>query len=74
MKTRIYVWISRVVLVASVLGWPISAVTFAKDEPPAILGLSWFAIIYTAFGVLVTVEVKQGQEEGGRDARHTEDR
>ena len=63
MKIRAYVWISRIVLVASLILWPISSFTFAKDEPPSILGLSWFAIIYTAFGVLVTVEIKKKQDE-----------
>lgn len=43
------------VLIACVVGWPISAFTVASSEPPFILGLSWFALILTA--VLIVIEV-----------------
>lgn len=43
------------VLIACILGWPLSAFTVAANEPPFILGLSWFALILTA--VLIVIEV-----------------
>jgi len=46
-------------LILSTLGWPLSALTFAKDEPQAVLGLSWFAIILTALDALWTAEVHE---------------
>lgn len=52
-----------VLLVASVLGWPLSALTFAKDEPATVLGLSWFAITITALDVLFTSDVRASQDE-----------
>lgn len=52
-----------VVLVLSILGWPISAFTFASNEPPTVLGLSWLAISLTALDVLFTADVRVQQEE-----------
>jgi uncharacterized membrane protein YfcA len=49
-------------LVASVVGWPLSALTFARDEPQFILGLSWLAITITAIDVLATTDVRREQE------------
>ncbi len=43
------------VLVLCVVGWPISAMTVANDEPQFVLGLSWFALILTS--VLIVIEV-----------------
>jgi len=52
-------------LVASVLGWPISAMTFARGEPPTVLGLSWAAISITALDVLFTSQVHEKQDQDG---------
>jgi hypothetical protein len=52
-----------VLLAVSLIGWPVSSFTFAKDEPAAILGLSWMAIALTAVDVLFTADVRQEQEE-----------
>lgn len=38
--------------VGSLVGWPISALTIAKEEPPVILGLSWAALAYSALAAL----------------------
>lgn len=35
--------VAWVLLVGSMTGWPVSAVTVARDEPVFILGLSWLA-------------------------------
>lgn len=48
-------------LVASIIGWPVSAVTFARNEPATVLGLSWLAISITALDVLFTSRVHETQ-------------
>lgn len=49
---RLFAW---AVLAVSLIGWPLSAVTIAKDEPPVVLNLSWLAIVLTALdGVWIT--------------------
>jgi hypothetical protein len=45
------------------VGWPISALTFAAGEPPAILGLSWLAITLTALDILSTQDVRREQDK-----------
>lgn len=37
--------------------------TLAKDEPPFVLGLSWLAIILTAWDILTTSQVHEEQGE-----------
>lgn len=51
-------------LLVSVAGWPVSAVTFARGEPPTVLGLSWLAIAITALDVLFTSQVHEKQDRG----------
>jgi hypothetical protein len=50
-------------LVLSLIGWPISALTFAKQEPMTVLGLSWLAITLTALDVLLTADVRKEQDD-----------
>lgn len=52
-----------VLLVGSLLGWPLSALIWARDEPQFVLGLSWFAITLTALDLLKTSMVHEEQEE-----------
>ena len=52
-----------VLLIGSLIGWPISALTWASGEPQFILGLSWFAITITALDVLLTADVRSTQED-----------
>lgn len=47
-----------VLLIGSLIGWPLSAFTWAKNEPQFILGLSWLAIILTAVDILGTQDVR----------------
>lgn len=63
MSPRTRVIFSWCLLVASLIGWPVTALTVARDEPQFILGLSWFAITLTAFDVLSTSDVRKQQEE-----------
>lgn len=37
--------------------------TWAKEEPPFVLGLSWLAIILTAWDILTTSQVHEEQGE-----------
>jgi len=65
MANRVLIWFAWLCLVVSILGWPASALTIAKDEPPFVLGLSWFAIIQGSFIFLVQTYVKKSQDEKG---------
>lgn len=56
-------------LVLSLVGWPVSALTLARDEPPFILALSWLAISITALDAVFTSRVhavaeQQDDEDG----------
>lgn len=56
-------------LVVSLIGWPLSALTFAKGEPQFILGLSWLAITLTCADIAATTDVRTEQEgDAGGDA------
>ena len=50
-------------LVVSVLGWPVSAVTWARNEPQTVLGLSWLAITLTALDLLKTSRVHTATDQ-----------
>lgn len=50
-------------LIGSLIGWPLSAFTVAREEPPFILGLSWLAITLTALDILATADVRKTQDE-----------
>lgn len=52
-----------VLLVGSLIGWPLSAIWWAKDEPPFVLGLSWLAITLTALDLLKTSRVHKDQSQ-----------
>ena len=48
-----------VLLVGSLIGWPLSALTWAAEEPQFILGLSWLAITLTALDIVSTQDVRK---------------
>jgi hypothetical protein len=56
----VFAW---VLLVGSMVGWPLSALTVARHEPQFVLGLSWLAITLTAMDILQTTSVRATQEE-----------
>lgn len=62
MGARLRVVLAWVLLWASLIGWPISALTLAKDEPQFVLGLSWLAITLTALDILNTTKVREHHE------------
>jgi hypothetical protein len=49
-------------LIVSLIGWPVSALTWARDEPQFVLGLSWLAIALTSVDILSTQDVRHQQE------------
>lgn len=62
MDPRIRVRMAWVLLTLSLVGWPVSAVTFAKGEPPVVLALSWLAITLTALDIVSTQDVRKQQD------------
>lgn len=44
---------SWLIIISSAIGWPLSALTVAKDEPFIILSISWLALIYSGYSALV---------------------
>lgn len=50
-----------ILLVGSIIGWPVSAFTWAKGEPQFVLGLSWLAIVLTSADLLSTSQVREDQ-------------
>jgi hypothetical protein len=49
-------------LIGSIIGWPLTALTVFSNEPQGILGLSWAAIILTAVDILSTTDVRTKQD------------
>jgi ribose/xylose/arabinose/galactoside ABC-type transport system permease subunit len=52
-----------VLLVGATIGWPVSALTFARGEPPFVLGLSWLAVILESASLLTSSQVHEEQSE-----------
>lgn len=63
MSPKARIWLAWVLLAGSLVGWPLSMVTFAKTEPPFVLSLSWLAITLTALDILQTTDVRKEQED-----------
>ncbi|MEV0149088.1 MULTISPECIES: hypothetical protein [unclassified Nonomuraea] len=47
----------------TIIGWPLSAFTFAKHEPVVVLCLSWLAILIEGVTLLTTSQVHEEQGE-----------
>jgi hypothetical protein len=63
MLHRAEVGLAWVLLIGSLIGWPLSALTWARDEPQFILGLSWMAITLTAMDLLKTSRAHRDAED-----------
>jgi hypothetical protein len=50
-------------LIAALVGWPLSSLTFARTEPQTVLALSWAAIIISAATFLVAAYVHKDEQE-----------
>lgn len=64
-RRKLFAWS---LLIASIIGYPLSALTFAAGEPPAVLALSWAAIALTAIDILMTVGVRNEQDKDKDDS------
>jgi ribose/xylose/arabinose/galactoside ABC-type transport system permease subunit len=60
---RLEVGLAWTLLIGSLIGWPLSQLTIARDEPPFILGLSWLAITLTAADLLKSSRVHRDLDE-----------
>jgi len=49
-------------LAGSIVGWPLSALTWASNEPQFVLGLSWLAIALTAMDLVTSSQVNEEQK------------
>lgn len=47
----------------SLIGWPVTAFTVARQEPQIVLALSWLAILLTAVDILSTTDVRATQDD-----------
>ena len=63
MSPRTRVKLAWGLLALSLIGWPVSALTFAQGEPQVVLGLSWLAITLTALDIVSTQDVRKQQDE-----------
>jgi hypothetical protein len=52
-----------IMIIVTLIGWPLSAFTFAANEPQFILGLSWLAITLTAVDIYATTDVRKEIDE-----------
>lgn len=51
------------IIISSIIGWPVSALTIAKDEPFIILSISWLALIYSGYSALVAAQADKHIQE-----------
>jgi ribose/xylose/arabinose/galactoside ABC-type transport system permease subunit len=61
---RIRIVAAWILLVGSLIGWPLSLFTWAAHEPPFVLSLSWLAIFIEACTLLTSSQVHKDQGEG----------
>lgn len=52
-QIRLSTWL----LVIALINWPLSHFTYASNEPPLVLSLSWAAIVLTCVSIIVTTDV-----------------
>jgi ribose/xylose/arabinose/galactoside ABC-type transport system permease subunit len=64
---RLRVAAAWVLLVGALVGWPLSMLTVAQDEPPFVLSLSWLAILIEAVTLLTSSQVHEEQGEQKAD-------
>ena len=50
-------------LVACTIAWPLTSLTVFREEPQAVLALSWIAIILQAVLLIATTDVRREQDE-----------
>lgn len=55
---------AALLLVVSIIAWPVTAVTIFRTEPQGILGLSYLSLIFTALVLLVTTDIREQNSNG----------
>lgn len=63
MSARLRLYVAWVLLIITLVGWPLSIFTFARDEPPVILSISWLALTLTAWDIIATADVRVKQDQ-----------
>jgi hypothetical protein len=61
---RVRVAIGWVLFISSAIAWPVSMLTWASQEQPTILSLSWIAVILEALNLLTAQELVKRSDEG----------
>lgn len=56
---RLRVWGAWTLLIGSLIGWPVSMLTVAKDEPPFVLSLSWMALVIESGSLLTASQIHE---------------
>lgn len=59
LRVKVAAW----ALVASLVMWPVTAVTVFAKEPQGILSLSWGAIVLTLLQIVLATDIRDQQEE-----------
>lgn len=54
-----------VLLIGSLIAWPVTALTVFQDEPQGVLGLSFLAIIIEAASLLTSSQIHEEQKNSG---------
>lgn len=52
-----------VLLIVSIIGWPLTAMTIFRHEPQGVLGLSWGSIILQAAELLTSSQLHEKQDD-----------
>ena len=60
-------------LITALCGWPLSAFTWARDEPQFVLGLSWLALILTSYGNIISSQVNKEVQDAAPLATEDDD-
>jgi uncharacterized membrane protein YfcA len=61
-RTTLQIVLGWAFTIGAAIGWPLSALTFARDEPQTVLGLSWVALLEAGLAVLFAADVRREQE------------
>ena len=60
---RAWTALGWILFIVSLIGWPITAFTIAKNEPQVILAISWVALQLAALNILVTAHTQKAQSK-----------
>lgn len=60
---RARVVVAWVLLIGSIIAWPVAALTVAKHEPQFVLGLSFLAIVVESASLLTASQVHRDQAD-----------